>query len=363
MKMPFRINSYPVMVIYLITLLSCAKTETVEETPTISVAWEEAEAEAYGYTEDELNEILEFVIDSSNTTGVLVVIDGKAVLEYGDIDELSYLASCRKSILAMLYGKYVENGTIDLSTTLEEIGLDDHGGLMDIEKNATIDHLITARSGIYHAASNSGDNSADAPERGSQTPGEYFLYNNWDFNMAGYVFEHLTGIDIYDALQNDLAIPLGMQDFDREAQRKSGNLETSKYPAYHIWLSTRDMAKIGQLMLNNGKWGDKQIISEAWVNKITSIVTPLEEMNPPRLRDRNFGYGYMWWIWDGPNVPEVYKGAYSAKGAWGQYITVIPSLNMVVVHKTKSEYRRRTGWGTYKKILDRIVEYYGSEAV
>ena len=62
-----------------------------------------------------------------------------------------------------------------------------------IEKTATIDHLITARSGIYHLASNSGDNSPDAPPRGSQTPGEYFLSNNWDFNAAGAVFEQETG--------------------------------------------------------------------------------------------------------------------------------------------------------------------------
>jgi hypothetical protein len=54
--------------------------------------------------------------------------------------------------------------------------MDDIGGLLPVEKKATVRHLITARSGIYHAASNAGDSSADAPDRGSQEPGEYFLH-------------------------------------------------------------------------------------------------------------------------------------------------------------------------------------------
>ncbi|MEM9327167.1 MAG: serine hydrolase [Bacteroidota bacterium] len=339
---------------------ACTTPPPTEEAPAIaSLAWVETDPLSLGYTEEELDESLQYIVDSSNTTGLVVIIDGKQVLEYGDIEELSYLASCRKSILAMLYGKYVENGTIDLSKTLVELGIDDHQGLSDLEKQATIDHLITARSGIYHPASNSGDNSADAPERSSQQPGEYFLYNNWDFNAAGFIFESLTGKNIYDEVEAQLAIPLGFEDWDRSAQRKSGNLERSKYPAYHMWISTRDMAKIGQLMLNEGNWNGQQIISQSWAQKIVSLITPLEDMNPTRMRDGYFGYGYMWWVWDGPEVPEVYQGAYSARGAWGQYITVIPSLNMVIAHKTKSTYRRRTSWNQYMGIVNRAVDYLG----
>ncbi len=350
------VQSIAVVLLGVILLTTCARMEE-ERIAEAGLEWDSVEPETYGYTEEELDSMLRFIVDSSNSTGIVVIIDGKKVLEYGDVDELSYLASCRKSILAMLYGKYVENGTIDLNKTLAELGIDDHLGLTDNEKSATIDHLITARSGIYHPASNSGDNSADAPERDSQKPGEYFLYNNWDFNAAGFVFEQVTGINIYEALQNDLAIPLGMQDFDLESQRKTGNLDRSMYPAYHIWLSTRDMAKIGQLMLQKGNWGGNQIISEAWVEKISGVVTPLEEMNPPRYKDREFGYGYMWWIWDKDDLPAAYEGAYTARGAYGQYISVFPSLNMVVAHKTKAEYRRRTGWSSYSRILDMVIAF------
>ena len=142
-----------------------------------------------------------------------------------------------------------------------------------------------------------------APKRGSKEPGTYWLYNNWDFNTAGAAFERMTGKNIYDALRDDLAIPIGMQDFDRERQQKSGDLTRSQYPAYHMVLSTRDMARLGLLMLRQGKWRDRQIIPAEWVRRSTSVRTPLAEMQPRRFANGPFGYGYMWWVWDGPSRP------------------------------------------------------------
>ena len=209
----------------------------------------------HGWDADALQRARAFLRDSANSTGVVVAHKGRVVFTFGDIEELSYLASVRKSILAILYGPWVENGVIELNATLGDIGFDDVGGLLPIERQATIDHLITARSGVYHPASNSGDNLADAPARGSQQPGTYMLYSNWDFNAAGAVFEQLTGRDIYDEAQAQLAIPLAFEDWDRSMQRKSGNLNVSRNPAYHFWLSTRDMARLGHLMLHRGPRG------------------------------------------------------------------------------------------------------------
>jgi len=286
---------------------------------------------------------------------------GRVVFTYGDLEELSYLASCRKSILAMLYGYWVENGTIDLERTLAELGMDDVGGLMEIEKQATIHQLINARSGVYHPASNGGDNLADAPPRGSQEPGTYMLYNNWDFNAAGAVFEMLTGRNIYDEVQSQLATPLQFEDWDRSAQRKSGNLSISRNPAYHMWISTRDMARIGYLMLNGGAWDGKQIISRDWAERIVSVVTPLEEMNPVSRRSGYFGYGYMWWVWDGPDAVGPFEGAYTARGAIGQWITVFPAIDLVIAHKTNSVYGRTTSWKSYERLIELLFEARGVE--
>ena len=319
--------------------------------------WRDGRAlEAYGWSSEGLQDAWEFVRDSSNTTGLIVVDRGRVVFQFGDVEELSYLASVRKSVLSILYGKYVEDGTIDLEMTLEDLGMDDVGGLLSIEKEATIHDLVTARSGVYPPASNAGDNLADAPARGSQRPGTYMLYSNWDFNAAGAVFEQESGVDIYDSLEEQLAIPLGFQDWDRSAQRKSGNLEISRNPAYHMWISARDMARIGYLMLREGRWENEQPVSRDWVRRITSVVTPLEEMNPIGRRDGYFGYGYMWWVWDGPRAVGPFAGAYTARGAVGQWITVLPAADLVITHKTNSVYSRTTSWQSWQRFMELMLE-------
>ena len=321
--------------------------------------WEHVRGDALtelGWSDQALRSVAVHLRDSTNSTGVVVADRGYLVFGFGDTEELSYLASVRKSILAILFGYWTENGTIDLDLTLEEIGVDDVGGLLPIERQATVRQLITARSGVYHPASNSGDNLADAPPRGSQEPGTYMLYNNWDFNAAGAIFESLTGRNIYDEVQAQLAIPLQFEDWDRSAQRKSGDLSISQNPAYHMWMSTRDMARIGHLMLNEGKWNGKQLISPDWLHEITSVVTPLDEMNPTRRRNGYFGYGYMWWVWDGPRATGPFEGAYTGRGAYGQWITVFPAIDLVIAHKTKSVYRRTTSWESWQRMIELLFD-------
>lgn len=289
-----------------------------------------------------------YVIDSLNTTGLLIIKNGKIVLEYGDTEEISYLASARKSILSMMYGKYVEDGTIDLNTTLEELGTDDINPLNKKEKQATIDQIINARSGVYLPAANAGS-GPNMPTRGEFKPGEHFYYNNWDFNVAGTIFEQKTGKNIYRAFEEEFAIPLGFQDFDLAKQKKSGNDKLSIHPAYHFYLSTRDMARIGYLMLRKGKWNEKQIIPESWIKKTTSVVSTTEDYGLFR------GYSYMWWLYVDSEY-EMLEGAFTAAGAYGQFITVIPKLDMVIAHKTKSVYERTTPTSAYDRFLIKLIE-------
>ena len=72
------------------------------------------------------------------TTSLMVVTGGRVVYRYGDIAQVSYLASARKSVLSMLYGKYVANGTINLDRTMGELGIDEDDGLLPIEKTARV---------------------------------------------------------------------------------------------------------------------------------------------------------------------------------------------------------------------------------
>jgi len=339
--------------LFLIVILmsSCATTAVYPDAEWARIA----EPESVGFSAEGLDALRDHLGDLPST-GCVVVVDGQIVFENGNIADTSYIASVRKSVLAMLYGNYVADGTIDLNKTLADLQITDHGGLSDQEKEATIADLLGARSGVYHEASNSGDNLADAPPRNSQKHGEYFLYSNWDFNCLGFIFEQETGRNIYDALQTDLVDRIGMQDFDRSTHRKSGNLNKSLYPAYHMNLSARDLARLGLVMLNDGKWNGEQIIPKTWARNISSLHTPLEKMNPERTRAGQLGYGYLWWIFDGPDIAGPYQGAYTGIGAGGQYLTVIPKLNMVVTHKND---RRQNGGSLsrdqYYSILEKIM--------
>ena len=90
---------------------------------------------------------LRAVLSTKETLGFVAIVGGRKLMTYGNIDTVTYLASARKSVLSMLFGKYVRNGTVDLNKSLADLGLDDLGGLTDQEKQATVKDLITARSG------------------------------------------------------------------------------------------------------------------------------------------------------------------------------------------------------------------------
>lgn len=328
--------------------------------------WQKVQkAESVGFATERLQSLTPFLM-SFDTSAMVVIAHGKVVYEYGDLTKVSYLASCRKSLLAMLYGNYVASGQIPLNKTLRDLKFDDVGGLLPSELDATIENLITARSGVYHPASYAGDAQDSAPPRGSQKPGTYFLYNNWDFNAAGAVFEKLTGKNLYDALESDLAIPIGMQDFDRSLQKKEGDTKRSVIPAYPIHLSTRDMARIGQLMLREGNWHGRQVIPRDWARHIVTLVTPVYDMNPPSWKEYAqgslWGYGYMWWVWDDHRREGPLAGAYSARGAIGQYITILPKLDVVVAHKTiprtPGQRNRNVSGMEYQAILMHIISAY-----
>jgi len=317
--------------------------------------------ESDGWNSKKMKEFNQYIIDSTHITGFLIIHKGQIVFDYGNIEENSYIASCRKSVLSMLFGKYVENGVINLDETLNELGIQDVKEMLPMEKEATIKDLISARSGIYLTGSNGGDFRNFAPTRGTKEPGSYWLYSNYDFNLAGYIFEKETGKNIYDDVEDQLAIPIGMQDWDRSLQQKYEDPTISLFPAYHMWFSTRDMARIGLLMLNRGKWNKKQVISEEWVNEMLKQRTTSEEMiaNVPPLKNFviQYGYGYMWWLFEN-QTDERLKNAYSALGALGQSISVFPEIDVVIAYKTNSVYGKSNSARITQLLLMNAIKIY-----
>lgn len=294
-------------------------------------SWERfANPEAAGFRSSAL-EALERTLYTKPTTSLMIVKAGKIVYSYGDTAHISYLASARKSVLSMLYGKYVANGTIDLKRTIGDLGINENGeGLLPIEKTATIRDLLMSSSGIYWPAGSPGGEEA-TPPRGSKKPGSYFLYNNWDFNAVGAVFQQLTGKTVFQALQEDLALPLQFQDFDPARQRMLGYLgDPSRYKAYHMFLSGRDMARLGVAMVNGGAWSGRQVIPAAWVKESTALHVKATDMEG---RNGDVGYGYLWWKPSESRRGPEWVDSFLANGNFDQYILGLPAIDTVIVHR------------------------------
>lgn len=260
------------------------------------------------------------------TTSMMVAQRGEIVYRYGNLSDVSYLASARKSVLSMLFGRYVAEGKIDLDMTIREIGIDEDDGLLPLERTAKVKDLLTSSSGVYHAAGSPGGNE-NTPERGKTKPGSVFLYNNWDFNVLGAIFEKRTGKTVFEALKEDLADPLGFEDFDINRQRMMGYENQSRYLAYHLFLSARDMARLGQLMLQGGKWRGKTIVPASWIAESTEM-----RFTPEQTKSKEgLGYGYLWWI---PTSSDpAFKGAYLMNGNFGQFVLCFPAIDTVIVHR------------------------------
>jgi CubicO group peptidase (beta-lactamase class C family) len=301
-----------------------------------------------GWSAGKLERVLQYA-DTMDTAGGLVVYDGRILCDWGDIATKGNLHSARKSLMSALYGIYVNEGKIDLNSTMGELGIDDNEpGLTEEEKQARIIDLLKARSGVYHEAAYETDEMEEKrPERGSHAPDTFWYYNNWDFNTLGAIFEQLTGEKIGGAFYNRIAVPLEMQDFEAEdvSYRDS---KKSDIPAYLFHLTARDMARFGLLYLRNGEWRGEQVIPSEWIDESTKSYS---DAGP------GVGYGYLWWVAKGHLFGSKIKGAaYSARGHGGQYIVVIPSRNLVVAYLSNYDESGINSNESFRGLMKLILE-------
>jgi CubicO group peptidase (beta-lactamase class C family) len=273
--------------------------------------------------------------DSIHTSAVMVIQGGQVVDQWGDFDKKIDSYSIRKSLLSALYGIYSAEGVIDINQTLEQLGIDDSPDpLTKEEKQARVVDLLRARSGVYHPVDFETESMQKSrPSRGSHAPGTFWYYNNWDFNVLGTIFEKKTGLKIGDAFYQRIARPIGMEDFQPSDVFYFGG-PLSIHPAYHFEITARDMARFGLLYVRHGRWNGKQIVPEAWIEKSSHA----SEMVKSDGADHG-GYEYLWWVdYGGVHFPEVsLPGIYSARGNGAHYIFIIPTLDMVIVHRTDND--------------------------
>lgn len=269
------------------------------------------------------------------TAAVMVILDGKVLDEWGETATRFNVHSIRKSFLSALYGIHIKEGHIDPSATMQALGIDDNEpSLTAIEKQATVMNLLRARSGVYHPALyETASMKAARPPRASHAPDTFWYYNNWDFNVLGAIFERQTKNSLFREFQARIAEPIGMQDFRLEdCQYVTGS--DSVYPAYPFRMTARDMARFGLLFLRRGTWRGKAVVPPEWVDESTKSYSDAGQSG---------GYGYLWWVAvEGRHLPHVtLSRSFSARGAGGHYILVIPNQKLVIVHRVNTDIQGR----------------------
>jgi len=287
------------------------------------------------------------------SAAVMVVEDGVVVAAWGQVERPFPVYSMRKGLYNALIGMLVGKGVIELDATLGELGLDEAEPLTSVERSATVEHLLTARSGVYRVSAYEPESMRRGrPERGSHRPGEHWFYNNWDFNVLAHLVEETAGRDLAPLFREGIAGPLGMEDFSLDDVFSFHEPSRSRYPAVVFRMSARDLARFGELYRRRGVWEGERLLAEDWIEVSWTPRTTFAEGSPFGAGN---GFGYLWWIYparrDG-GTPFARHDVYLTRGSGGQVLAVLPALDLVIVHLTAAE---DGGFEDAVRVIDAVV--------
>lgn len=230
------------------------------------------------------------------------------------------LYSLSKSFTSTAIGLLVKEGKLDVHAKLISFFPDDlPATVSDNLRAITVKHVLTMNTGHGEDTMPKLGPSKDSWVRTylaqpvQYAPGTHFLYNTGNTYMLGAIVYKLTGKTLEEYLGPRLFEPLGITGYDWE--KSPQGLNTA---GYGLRVRTEDIACLGQLYLQKGKWKDAQILTPAWVDEATSSQTTSQVNNG----DWSEGYGYQFW--------RCTHGFYRGDGAFGQYCIVMPQLDAVL---------------------------------
>jgi CubicO group peptidase (beta-lactamase class C family) len=239
------------------------------------------------------------------------------------VDTRSPVNSVTKSVLSILVGIAIDKGYLRLDEKLPDVAPDAFDDSVDPRaRDITIRDLLTKTEGFAE----SGEYATKASYRAADlwrwmlnrpvkyAPGTHFRYDEIGADLLSVVLSRAIKQNAERFAQDELLNPLHISNYDWLTDA-AGHL----FGENHLKLTARDMAKIGLLYLQHGRWGDKQIVSQSFVADST---TKHNDGGPPA----NAGYGYLWWI----SRTKTNFPAFFAAGAGSNAIYVVPKLNIVV---------------------------------
>ncbi len=245
-----------------------------------------------------------------------------------------------KSITSACIGIAIDEGFIESVNQSIFDYLPDHQHLnTDGKDKITIEHLLTMTSGLKWPEWSAPYSSMDNPEIGIwwsekdpvsyilekpliTEPGTYFIYSGGNMKVLGEIIRYASNMSLDDFSNKYLFEPLEIDNANWTERFESGVINA----AAGLFLTPRDMTKVGATFLNSGVWNETQIISEQWVNKSANPYLGNKGIDIPGEDSGILGYSYSWWT-----KQYSISNMYSASGFGGQHIIVLPEVNTVVV--------------------------------
>jgi CubicO group peptidase (beta-lactamase class C family) len=263
-----------------------------------------------------------------NALALLVVKDGWLVAEGyardpGDRDRIRNTQSITKSVTSLAFGVLHADGVFsDLDEPLSAV-LPSQSFTGDPRtREITLRHLLTMRSGLDLDNRDFSRELLMRRPRGQDrfilarplraAPGVRFDYRDADPQLVSYAVQVRTGRSLEEVARERLFGPLGIQDHYWES-----NVDGVTLGAHALWLRPRDLAKLGQLVLDEGVWGGERVVPGEWIRESTG--SRADHRSP-----EGFGYGYYWWL-------APVEGAVAAWGHGGQHVVIVPSRRLVLV--------------------------------
>jgi CubicO group peptidase (beta-lactamase class C family) len=315
--------------------------------------WRKCKPESVGMSSEKLLEAIEYAATPAfNTDGLAVVRNGYIVGEayWGNfrIDSKHVSHSMAKSFTGSLVGIAIDKGQIEgldvkICKYYDEWDCDD---VDDFRSRITLRHAMTLTTGLEWKEDWTvwDPNTNDALKMGASghfvkymaqrnglyEPGRRFVYSTGDPMLLSKVIQDATGMTAFDYAGQNLFKPLNIT-------RVSWDKDVDGYTstAWGLYATVRDYAKFGYLYLNKGRWENRIIVSEGWVEKSTRT-DPSVKMWA--------GYGYLWhvnlpyrlkWNRSAVSPDAIPPDGYMAEGVMGQSIVIIPSKDLVIVRVAK----------------------------
>lgn len=221
-----------------------------------------------------------------------------------------------KSITGMAIGMLIEEGKLKLDENIYDIFSDQINALSKIFRPViTVENLLTMTSGVTFNESGivSGNDWLGSFLNASVNgkPGTEFQYNSLNTYVLSAIVTKRTGETLTEYLTPRLFGPLGITKYYWETCPKG-----ITKGGWGLFLCAEDMAKLGQLYLQRGKWNGQQLVSEYWIE--ISTARHLKTQND------TYGYGYQLWI-------EQRPGSFEYNGMLGQNVIIYPDMDMVLV--------------------------------